>query len=259
MTDMIEATVATKEITTIVPEVTLIAETPMQLEAAQPQLVEWVNFRLKECNIEVTDLTENLATAKKNHWNTAALGRALAKAVKSKNYYVKVLEALKAGYYLVPNFPGDVIAIRTTRKKPVPNDLVTTSRFNTPNSRQNTSASPLGEGAWVGENAVQEETQKVLPPKEGFPNNANIEYHRYNSEFTSVDFPFLLAKPQILKATERAMLFKCFDEITVLPGQNRHYGDPMIFGTIKMDCGKYGTSTKSLTFLITWFIELKDI
>ena len=69
-----------------------------------------------------------------------------------------------------------------------------------------------------------------------------------------IDFPFKLAKPQVLDAAARAMAFKIFDDIGMLP---THRGaDPMIIGRVEY---REGYHRKFISFLITWFINTSEI
>ena len=74
-------------------------------------------------------------------------------------------------------------------------------------------------------------------------------------EFQDVGFPFTMAKPQILDATGKAMARKIFDEVGILP-RRRAKGDPMVVGRIIYKGSGY--DEKSISFLITWFVDTKD-
>ena len=87
------------------------------MKEAQKGLVQWAKKRHGQAQQEEDDLKENLEIATKNKWGTGGLFRAHERAVKLTKYYEKMLAALEAGYCLVPNFPVDIFAIRTTRKK----------------------------------------------------------------------------------------------------------------------------------------------
>jgi hypothetical protein len=76
----------------------------------------------------------------------------------------------------------------------------------------------------------------------------------------NIRFPFTFAKPQILKATSRAMALKVFDELGCLPAPNRRArptaGDPIIVGRI---VHKEGWSEKVFTFMVAWFMDLSKM
>ena len=240
-------------------ETEIIAFDPAGITAGQDRLISWADRKLDEEKAGAADLAENLALAKRNKWNTKTIERALGRATKRVNYYEKIHHALKAGYTIVPNFPMDVFAIRTTRKNPSHNS--TGQQWGNP-ADQETTAPPLGEGKTVdSQGAIATVTDMVLP----YPNAKEKQLqviNRYADDFKEIDFPFDLAKPRILDACGQAIAEKCFDELGVLPARpNRgpaavsQNADPMIIGRIRLR----DSQPKSLSFLIAWFIDTKDL
>ncbi|KKK72936.1 hypothetical protein LCGC14_2898870, partial [marine sediment metagenome] len=139
----------------------------------------------------------------------------------------------------IPDFPVQLIAVRTDRNNPpgkwhsgyevpdvVPNQL------------------PEGEGDFVNADptVVQQERDGRMQTKA--------------ISFREVDFPFKKVKPQILKGMEIAMKRKLFDEIGVLPATSR-CGDPVLVGRIKRQ--ESGYSEPTMTFLIAWWIDTRDL
>lgn len=227
-------------------ELFLVARYPYQMQACQSAMVEWADRKLAEMTGEIDDLAENVEIARTNKWGTAALIRARNKAMKRREFYEKIKAAIEAGHCIVPNFPVEMIAIRTRNRKP--EEKRGTSKF--ADKIQSSQSLPQGEGEY--QNPAPVIYQHTGPGGDG---KETTEY--YAKEWAEFDFPFHAAKPQILTATARAMADKFFDEIGILPGPRRK-GDPIIVGRI-IDKSAGGYSARVVTFLIAWFLDTKDL
>jgi hypothetical protein len=71
-----------------------------------------------------------------------------------------------------------------------------------------------------------------------------------------IDFPFVLTKPIILEATERAINEKIFDDLGVLPARQRN-GDPMVIGRIRDPRGV--PDARYLSFMVCWFVDTTQL
>src|SRR5687767_567456 len=126
------------EETALVPEVTkplvaepveevkdliVIAQNPGEMQTAQQKLIDWVASKLNELRVELQDYQENLAISKKNKWRTGPLMRAAARTEKRIEFYSKIEIALKEGFCIIPGFPIDTFAIRTTKRNPKRNEV----------------------------------------------------------------------------------------------------------------------------------------
>ena len=58
-------------------------------------------------------------------------------------------------------------------------------------------------------------------------------------------------KPRVLQATQHAMAMQIFDELGVMPAVKKT--DPVVIGRI------IGPGNKEMSFLISWFIDRKDL
>lgn len=96
----------------------LVALAPSDLLAAQTNLVNWCDEKVKSIHREAADLRENLQIAKDNKWRTNGLSAALARAEKRVPFYEKIKAAVGAGYLIVPNFPVDIFAMRVSKAAP---------------------------------------------------------------------------------------------------------------------------------------------
>src|SRR5580658_2815423 len=181
----------------------LIARYPHQMQDAQASLVAWCAAKIEELEHERDDLKDNYEIAVRNKWGASALKRAVDRVVKRVTYYTKMKAAFEAGYSLVPNFPVDIIAIRTTKIYPSPNASKSTP------ARQEPQILLPGEGEW------QNQSVDVIRTDHGTDEKPNIWYTA--NTFRPLEFPFVMAKPEIYEATEAAMTAKVFDKIGVLP------------------------------------------
>jgi len=71
-----------------------------------------------DAEIEVRQARVTLEAAARANINSGPIKRILAKAEHRLMFLGKARQALEAGYVIVPNFPGDTIAIRVKRMGP---------------------------------------------------------------------------------------------------------------------------------------------
>jgi hypothetical protein len=241
----------TTAIATPVPrDVVAIARNPAEMAQAQELLVKWATENVVAEQTSLDDLQENLRVATKNKWRTASLRRAVTKARKMVNYYTKIKAALDAGYCIVPNFPVDIFAIRTTKK--------TTTNVITPHADstqldQKTNSPPIGDGEYKCPEPTLDHWEEE---KKNSHNDGTHKVQRYVPDaFLEPSFPFTFAKTQILDETAKAMALKVFDELGVLPARRRK-GDPMVVGRILV---RDGYNEKAISFLVAWFMRREDM
>ena len=99
-------------------EVTVVATTRPQMEAAQRTLVACAASRLERLEVELLDLEKNLALAKANKLRQAPIQAAIYKAKRRITFYTKLRYAFEMGYTLIPNMAVDVFAVKTNRQGP---------------------------------------------------------------------------------------------------------------------------------------------
>jgi len=228
-------------------DVIVIARDPAEMEVAQRGLIAWAEAKIAEIERDKSEIAENLEIARASKWRVAPWKTRLRRAERQVEFYRKVKAALEAGYCIVPNFPVDVFAIRTTRDKPVQKE-----QFGQWVNDQNTNSPPEGVGDYVDPAPLA-----TTDTREKEDRNGKMTKIHYSTpvEFTEVDFPFAVAKPQILKDTDRAMKKKIFDELGALPPRRRR-GDPVIVGRVVL---REGYSEKIVTFLVSWFIDTRAL
>ena len=232
-------------------EITVLARYPYQMEKCQAELIAWAKRKQQAMQIEADDLGENLEIAVRNNWGTGGLTRALDMAVKRVQFYEKIVMALEAGYVIVPNFPVEMFAIRTRRKKP---DAGATTAWSGSHT-QEAQVLPAGEGRYLNPEPVVHRREIEYTDAQGKPVE-KTEYfaHHFRDE---LDFPFATAKPAILSAAEQALADKFFDDLGALPGSRRK-GDPIIVGRI-YDPRHKRYSPRFVTFMIAWFVDTRDL
>lgn len=237
-------------------DIVVVASNPQQMQKAQSDLVGHFDNKLKALNTELEEAKENLRIAKERKWKRGPFEHQVDKIENNIKFYAKIKAALEAGYVIIPNFDElDIFAIRTTRKNPKAKTAQGGDGWVNIPDQQETNRPALGEGRYVNADTINRTWRKDVTP-------AGAEKREYRTmstamSFDDIDFPFHLAKPQILKSTAEAMKVLAFDDIGVTPARNIRRGDPMIIGRI-LD-RKVGYRRKVVSFLITWFVDTKDI
>lgn len=231
-------------------ELFVFARDPAEMTKAQDAMVAWAERKLETKKTELRDFEQNLTIATKNKWRISTLKAAVERARKKVTFYEKVRDALKEGYYIIPDMDVEVFALRTTAKNPRQNRI--SGRWNPAPKNQLTNSPPSGEGQYVSPNrGYFEQNQHEETRKDGTKDTITTKWWE---GFAEPDFPFTMAKPQILEATAEAMKKKIFDEMGVLP--RTRGGDPMVIGRITY---REGYNRKSINFLVAWFLDSGDL
>lgn len=243
------------------PLVHLVARDPQQMAAAQSNLSAFLQTKRDGLMTEIRDLERARAEAKRNNWAPGTFNSAISKFRAQHDYYHKILEAVRAGFTLVPNFPIDVFAIRVEREWPTGGEQYGgTSRASYLSEQPD--VLPIGAGEYkspkpTGRHFTKTETdsnQKIIR-----------EWYYHPRNFRNPDFPFAVARPEVMDATAEAMALKLFDHIGIChqtAGRNarqRGKGDPLIIGQIIVDATHYGYIKKPVSFLIAWHLDLRTL
>jgi len=234
----------------------VVASNREQMQAAQQQLIGWIQGRYGRIQEEKAEAEASLASAKKHKWKSSPFQARVTQLAHQLEFYIKLETAIAAGYTIVPNFDNlDVFAIRTCKRKPDTNYVKQTNNWGRPIPNDQESESPeLGEGRFV--NATAEYDQNRLTSKND-KGETVVEWNAFATAYKDVDFPFKLVTPQILDETKRAMDLLCFDDMGVVPRRRRaRRGDPMVIGRIHVGPKRH---KKTISFLVTWFIDTRMI
>lgn len=228
-------------------DVLVIAETPGQMQTAQDALIAWAAHKLTQVKQELIDAEKAYDQAVACGVRMGGIEKLLNNADKTVRYYEKVKAALEDGYCIVPDFPVDVIAVRTSKDKP-------TGRMKTngwePLITQNAQSLPPGEGQYVNPAAKAEWWREHN--KRGVDGKVISTTTEWKaSEFQEIGLPVKFMKPRVLESTQHAFASKIFDEIGILPARPKK--DPLVIGRIIDPKGK------RLSFLISWFVDSRDL
>jgi hypothetical protein len=232
----------------------LTAQTPQDFNECQEKLVEFFKAKVEVQSKEAQELQENYEIAKKNKWKTKTLKRHAEKAIKRMEYYQKILAALEAGYHIIPNFPVDTFAIRVTRDGPTK----WYAKYGWQIEQKPDVAAP-GKGEYVNPTPIMHEKLQYGKDRD----EQQVVGYYLDDLDPEIEFPFAMAKPEIMEATSRAMAIKAFDEMGALPGVARRgrkrktYPDPILVGKILEPDDP--EKNRCVMFLIAWHIDPRTI
>lgn len=233
-------------------ELEVTAESPAEMKACHASLISWCEGKIKTVQGEADELEAAYQQAKKNAWKSSTLQKHAGLARRRVEYYSKMLVAFQAGYFLVPNFPLTVFAVRTDRE--YPKRIVRFDNWQN-NFRQEVETLPAGEGDY----------QNPDPKVKTDPNNKEwnektgqmvAKQSYWADRFQEIEFPLNMAKPHIMEATSHAMGLKVFDQIGILPDP-RPKKDPVICGQIIDPRDPY--KTRRVTFIIGWHLDTRTL
>lgn len=248
-------------------DLTVFAKNRSQMMESQNQLIDWAATKLNEELANLVDVTANLEQAKQGKWKLSGWQNQKRIAQKKVDFYQKIAAALEAGYVIVPDFPIDIFAVRTNRAYPIERYATNQSQYgDTADRTQRSEVLPISEGRYVDSEPVVH--QNLLTDGEN-----KTFYKRWAAEYKDIDFPIKAVKPAILDETSKALALKIFDEIGCNPGRKgwnptrqamSRGADPMVIGRVifrrSNDSLQYARGeTKSVSFLIAWWLKTSDI
>lgn len=231
---------------------TVIANSPKEMETAQRSLILWAARKIQMVKNEIDDAKTQFRLHQEKKWSTEGWRSQILKQERRAEFYRKIKMALEAGYYIVPPFPIDVFAIRTTRSGPKP-----FTSTHSDNHDQPPQILPAGAGRYVDTKPMREHYEASEKQRDG-TTKAVTRY--FASEFQDVDFPFKLARAEIRDATEAALALGIFDQVGVLPRVRSP--DPIVCGQILVPNKPLYRSyqhNKSVTFFITWWLDTRTL
>jgi hypothetical protein len=239
-------------------DLVVIASDPKELAEGQHALVAKVRQKLAELGPEVEQAEAALLAADEANIETGALKRILNKHRDRGRYLEKVALALEAGYLIVPNFPGDTVAIRVKqdrRPRLAPNKGLYKHTANA--SPETGDLLPAGEGHYVDPNPIQE-VSKLPPPEPGKTQQWLATPVEFDEQFA---LPVEFLKPTVIQRTGKCMARKIFDEVAIAPASGWRGGDPMVLGRILLHRRRWAgdSSVRMLTFLVAWFQDTSEI
>lgn len=236
-------------------DITVMALRPEQMRPAQEALVVWADERLRALNNDLAEQERNRdgAAATPFSGQLAAWRAQINKTKRVITFYEKIREALDAGYIVVPDFPIEVFAIRTDAAKPVGEE--TSHEWGRPVFEQHAKLLPAGQGKYVSPRPTVEHGEDR---KEKNAAGHEIVWRDWwATEFREVAIPARLVRPEILDATNKALMLKVFDEIGLVGAPKR---DPIIVGRILDPRDPHNwINRKRVTFFIAWWLDTRAI
>lgn len=222
------------------------ANNPADMVGAQKSMILWCARKIQAEKAELAEAQTNLDAARANKWSPAAWTRQIKKHEKKMEFYRKIKMALEAGYYIVPPFPIDIFAIRTAASGP-------RFKWQTNNWRdhheQKARVLPAGKGRYV--------SPDPLLASHNFNVGGKEVTHWRPDDWKEAEFPFKLAKAEIMGATRAAMALKVFDQMGALP--THRAPDPIICGQILFpEAPGYG-ARKAVTFFVSWWLDTRTL
>ena len=237
----------------------LVATSPLEMAQAQGDLSAWLIAKLAEVDSEVKELKSATEVAIQNKWESKTLAAQLVRARQRHIFYTKTLQAVNAGYCIIPNFPIDIFAVRVTRDKPRHQVESTSLSYSSdPASRLKDEAPDIraaGIGSYVSPSQLLERWED--PSKKDEKGNETGRKFAKPIAFGDIEFPIIAAQATVMDATSKAMALKLFDRIGICP-QGRPLCDPLIIGQILLQKRGY-QDHRTVSFIIAWHLDLRTL
>lgn len=224
--------------------ISLTALVPGEMVKAQQRLIAWCLMKEKVVAEEVDEMQQAYESAKEKKWSWKPLYKQWHRNVKRLEYYQKVRAALEAGFYIVPNFPIDLFAIRTGKK--VNTNYIGHFSYDHEQTHQELT---VGEGEYKNPFPLVDRFKAQI--SDGKTIRAS---YSHAVDWADIEFPIAMAKPNIMEATDRAMALKIFDRIGIMPHTRKE--DPCIIGQVLR---REGSSLKICSFMIAWYLDTRMI
>ena len=227
---------------------TVFANNPADMVGAQRSMILWCARKIQAIKGDLAEAQTNLDAAKANKWSPEAWAKQVKLHTDKIDFYKKIKIALEAGYYIVPPFPVDTFAIRV-KDGAAPRGNWSTSNWRGAHD-QAASRLPAGEGQYVSPRPSLESTNVQKKMTDG---TMRAITHYRPDEYRVADFPFKLAKAEIMSAARAAMELKVFDRMGALPAARAP--DPIICGEILLPHRK----GQAVTFFVSWWLDTKTL
>ena len=234
-------------------ELSVIALRPEDMRPCQDQLIAWAKGKMAAQRLAIKDAEEKVEIARQGHWRRSTYKTQAVAAQKKLEFFEKLKLAFENGYYLVPNFDAPLFAVRTTKKRPHAYASGTSS-WNAQVPDEKAQTLPAGVGEYRNPSQLVEDSTTVTKDSKG---NEVTHYFQQAVAYKEIEFPFRLARPVIMSATQQAMALKIFDDVGYLPGKTSRQ-DPLIIGRIRNPSGP-SWNPKYVTFMIAWWVTARDL
>ena len=230
-------------------EMELVAFTPGDLVGAQRNLVTWCEGRIARAGNLVAEASGRVEAAR-GAMEIDLFQRQLGRERQHLTFYQKLLAAVREGYLIVPNFPIDVFAVRTTLQRPS-----TGLGANWPRGVPSVPAQrlPAGAGRYV---SLRPSVFRDDVPERQSDGSTKVVQKWFADEMEDVAFPVALVKPAVLGATARALALKIFDEIGLVGESPK--ADPIVVGRIYHPSHRR-YAMRAVTFFVAWWLNTERL
>lgn len=242
-------------------DLVVIASHPQELAEGQVAVIQKVKEKELEAQDDLASAEHLLTVCKESGLNIPHAERGVRRAKQRVIYLDKVRQALEAGYVLVPNFPGDTIAIRVKEGSTPKRDHQEGNGWQPSVDPQEGHILPAGEGQYVDPLPYSVTGINRSTNDKG---EAVTRHYAYATEWDDeIALPVEFVKPTVIERTGMGMTRKIFDEIAVTRNMDMrgastaarvNKGDPIVVGRIYDRQNK-----KAMSFLVAWFVDTKDI
>lgn len=246
------------ELAVAVPSFHAVALNATDMIAARSKIRVWLADKLCSIEDEQAEVQASLDSAKKHKWKTSSFENMLSRIGRKHLYYTKLLAAVDAGFTIVPNMDVDVFAIRVDRDRPKFCERGESDRgFNYASPH----IPPVEENRLPeGEGHYESPEMKVTTTERKDKNAEGKEIFHVTHDaigYEELEFPLAVANPLVMDAVSEAMKLKIFDRIGIVPRRGRALrGDPIVLGQITT---KQGYTTKTASFLIAWYLDVRTL
>jgi hypothetical protein len=233
-------------------DIIVFARTPAEMAKAQDSLCAWAARRIAKAQADLAIAEQNLEEAKETKIRTAGWKSQVRKYKKEERFYTKLKAALDMGYFIVPEFPVNIIGVRTHEDE-ASDRRDYTHRGSVDNEEHQ--ELEIGAGDYVDPVPPVYSFNETIE-KDGKPKEIQ-KWTASGSALRKMDFPFRLVRPHLLRDLKRATDARIFDAIAVMPGPQRRNRDPMLLGVIENRLGKF--NVKRVLLLISWWIPTASL
>lgn len=231
------------------------AQTPIEMVQCHEAMIRWCENKISLVKNEARELKEAFEHAVKRKWKSATLKRHTALAEKRVTFYEKILEAFKAGYYIVPNFPVTLFAIRTKAQSPK-SEYCLLKWSGQHNFQQEAQVLAQGEGEYQNPNPII----RTGPAQEIQESGGTVTKQPFWADkWDDMEFPANMARLHVMEAATRAMALKVFDEVGFLPEDHKRNPDPVLVGRIIDPRPQYYGPKRRISFMIGWHIDTRTL
>ena len=232
----------------------LSATNPVEMVQCHAAAIEWCKRKIMAVQNEAKELSDAYENAVAKKWKSEVLKRHAGLAKKRVTFYEKILAAFEAGYYIVPNFPVTLFAIRTKAEKPK-RMWARLPWHGAKNFEQSAQVLPKGEGEYQNpQPVVKQDYQSMLSdPKMGDTWAFTAE------QWDEKEYPANMPRLHVMEAATKAMDAKIFDEVGFLPQDHKRNPDPLLIGRILDPKPVASGYRNAVCFIIGWHIDTRTL